>query len=72
MMHGYLALIRMASNWWRSAPGATGLPDRPASFAGQAGSTLEPEPQEVAEFRDFMARYQQGLRIERAAVESLQ
>jgi len=41
-------------------------------FAGRAGSILAPTPKEVAGFKDFMARYQQGLRIERAAVESLQ
>ncbi|MDD2459186.1 MAG: FGGY-family carbohydrate kinase, partial [Eubacteriales bacterium] len=40
-------------------------------FVGQAGSILVPTPKEVAGFKDFMARYQQGLAIERAAVESL-
>lgn len=40
-------------------------------FAGQAISILEPVAKEVAGFKHFMARYQQGLVIERAAVESL-
>jgi len=40
-------------------------------FAGQAGSIAAPTPKEVAGFRDFMARYHQGLAIERAAVEAL-
>ena len=40
-------------------------------FADQAGAILEPQTKEVAGFKDFMARYHQGLAIERAAVESL-
>ena len=40
-------------------------------FAGQAGAILEPQTKEVAGFKDFVARYHQGLAIERAAVESL-
>ena len=40
-------------------------------FAGQTGCRLEPEEADVAGFEQFMARYQSGLRIERAAVETL-
>lgn len=38
-------------------------------FAGQQATTLAPDPQDVAGFAAFMARYRQGLTIERAAVE---
>ncbi len=40
-------------------------------FAGQQAATIAPDPQDVAGFAAFMARYKQGLAIERAAVESL-
>lgn len=40
-------------------------------FAGQQATTIAPDPQDVAGFVAFMARYKQGLAIERAAVESL-
>jgi sugar (pentulose or hexulose) kinase len=40
-------------------------------FAGQEGSTIAPNPEDVAGFAMFMARYQKGLIIERAAVEGL-
>ena len=39
-------------------------------FAGNEGSTLEPEPEGVKGFNEFMDRYLKGLPIERAAVES--
>ena len=39
-------------------------------FAGNAGSTLAPEKEGVEGFNKFMDRYQKGLAIERAAVES--
>ena len=38
--------------------------------AGNAGSTLDPEPEGVKGFNEFMDRYLTGLPIERAAVES--
>ena len=39
-------------------------------FAGNEGSTLDPEPEGVKGFNEFMDRYLKGLPIERAAVES--
>lgn len=39
-------------------------------FAGNEGSTLNPDPKGVEGFNVFMKRYQKGLGIERAAVES--
>lgn len=42
-----------------------------AVFAGQSGTTLAPDPDDVAGFTTFMARYKAGLSIERAAVENL-
>ncbi len=41
-------------------------------FAGQQGVTLAPDPADVAGFAAYMARYRQGLAIERAAVEALE
>ncbi len=40
-------------------------------FAGETGSEIKPDPQDVASFDAFIARYKQGLPIERAAVEHL-
>ena len=40
-------------------------------FAGQTGTTLEPDAADVKGFDDFLVRYNKGLAIERAAVESL-
>lgn len=40
-------------------------------FAGEAGTTLAPDPRDVAGFAAFMARYEKGLEIERAAVDAL-
>ncbi|MFN3332261.1 MAG: FGGY-family carbohydrate kinase, partial [Caldilinea sp.] len=40
-------------------------------FAGQNAVTLAPDARDVEGFAAFMERYKQGLRIERAAVESL-
>lgn len=40
-------------------------------FAGQAGTTVAPDPADVAGFAAFMERYQKGLSIERAAVDAL-
>lgn len=41
-------------------------------FAGAAGSRLEPKPEDTRGFAAFMARYQKGLAIERAAVENME
>jgi len=38
-------------------------------FSGEAGTTVKPDPQDVAGFETFMTRYIQGLDIERKAVE---
>ncbi len=40
-------------------------------FAGEQGTTVAPDPVDVAGFAAFMARYKDGLVIERAAVDSL-
>ena len=40
-------------------------------FAGEKGSTIAPDPKDVAGFATFMERYKKGLAIERAAVEGL-
>ncbi len=40
-------------------------------FAGETALTIAPDPADVAGFAAFMERYQQGLGIERAAVEGL-
>jgi len=39
-------------------------------FAGNEGSTLDPDPAGVEGFNVFMERYMKGLEIERAAVDS--
>lgn len=41
-------------------------------FAGEQGSTIAPDPADVAGFAAFMERYHKGLAIERAAVEALE
>ena len=40
-------------------------------FAGEKGSTIAPDPADVAGFAVFMERYKKGLIIERAAVDGL-
>ena len=40
-------------------------------FAGETGTTLEPDPKDVAGFDAFIETYKAGLPIERAAVESM-
>ena len=40
-------------------------------FAGQKGTTIAPDPKDVAGFAAFMERYKKGLVIERAAVRYL-
>lgn len=40
-------------------------------FAGEKGETLAPDPEDVKGFDAFLARYTEGLAIERAAVEHL-
>ena len=40
-------------------------------FAGDAGTTIAPDPRDVAGFTLFMERYKQGLAVERAAVDRL-
>ncbi len=39
-------------------------------FAGENGTTIAPDPKDVAGFTVFMERYKKGLVIERAAVEA--
>lgn len=40
-------------------------------FAGDAGVEVQPDPEDVAGFAQFIERYKAGLAIERAAVDSL-
>jgi sugar (pentulose or hexulose) kinase len=40
-------------------------------FAGQNGTTIAPDPEDVVGFAAFMERYKKGLVIERAAVDGL-
>jgi len=40
-------------------------------FAGEEGTTLAPDAKDVEGFNEFIKRYNAGLPIERAAVESL-
>jgi sugar (pentulose or hexulose) kinase len=40
-------------------------------FAKEKGSSIAPDPADVAGFKEFMKRYTQGLAIERAAVDNL-
>jgi sugar (pentulose or hexulose) kinase len=40
-------------------------------FAGEHGTTIAPDPADVAVFAAFMERYKKGLIIERAAVDAL-
>ena len=40
-------------------------------FAGETGATIAPDPRDVDGFALFMARYQQGLVIERSALDAL-
>jgi sugar (pentulose or hexulose) kinase len=40
-------------------------------FAGEASTTIAPDPADVAGFKAFMERYKKGLVIERAAVDAL-
>jgi sugar (pentulose or hexulose) kinase len=40
-------------------------------FTGQKGTTIAPDPKDVAGFGAFMERYKKGLAIERAAVKNL-
>jgi sugar (pentulose or hexulose) kinase len=40
-------------------------------FAGEQGSTIAPDPSDVAGFNEFLKRYTNGLAIERAAVDNL-
>jgi sugar (pentulose or hexulose) kinase len=39
-------------------------------FAGNAGTKIDPDPQDVAGFKEYMKRYAAGLAVERAAAES--
>lgn len=39
-------------------------------FAGQSGSTMEPDAEDVKGFDEFIARYKAGLAVERAAVDN--
>ena len=40
-------------------------------FAGESGTTIAPDPEDVEGFTAFMERYKKGLVIERAAVDAL-
>ena len=40
-------------------------------FAGNAGSSVDPDPEDVKGFNEFMKRYRAGLPIERAAIDQI-
>ena len=40
-------------------------------FAGNAGTSIDPDPEDVKGFAAFMERYRKGLAIERAAIDSM-
>ena len=40
-------------------------------FAGEAGTTIAPDPEDIQGFTAFMARYEKGLIIEKTAVDAL-
>ncbi len=40
-------------------------------FAGMAGSTVEPDPEDVTGFEAFMVRYKKGIAIEKAAIDAM-
>lgn len=40
-------------------------------FAGENGEEIQPDPEDVRGFAEFLERYQKGLAVERAAVESI-
>ena len=40
-------------------------------FAGNAGTSIDPDPKDVEGFAAFMERYRKGLAIERAAIDSM-
>ncbi len=40
-------------------------------FAGMAGSTVEPDPEDAAGFETFMERYKKGIAIEKAAIDAM-
>ena len=40
-------------------------------FAGMSGSTIQPDPADVAGYETFIERYKKGLPIESAAIEAM-
>jgi sugar (pentulose or hexulose) kinase len=69
---GAWGIAVLAAYMWRKAadePLDAYLSDK--VFAGQQGSTIAPDPEDVAGFAAFMERYKKGLSIERAAVDAL-
>lgn len=69
---GAWGIALLAAYMARKEDGET-LPEYLADhvFAGQEGSMVEPDAEDVAGFERFMDRYRDGLSIERAAVEAL-
>ncbi len=65
---GIALLAAYMLNGAEGEPLATYLADK--VFAGEAGTTLSPDPRDVEGFAAFMERYKQGLVIERAAVDA--
>lgn len=69
---GAWGIALLASYMLRKNPGETlaeYLEQR--IFAGNAGTMLKPEPEDVEGFNTFIRRYREGLSIERAAVDAL-
>lgn len=69
---GAWGIALLAAYMVRKEDGET-LPEYLAGqvFAGQEGSVVEPDAEDVAGFEQFMNRYRDGLSIERAAVNAL-
>jgi sugar (pentulose or hexulose) kinase len=40
-------------------------------FADQSGTTVEPDPADVAGFETFTEHYKEGIALERAAIEAM-
>ncbi len=58
--------------YMRRADGKLSLPEYlDASMATSSGKPFEPDPRDVQGFAEFFARHEQGLAIERAAVQAL-
>ena len=65
--------IALLADYMQNKEGSESLQDflNNKIFAGQSGSSMEPDSKDVEGFNQFMERYMAGLAIEHAAVDSL-